>query len=124
MIIDTHLHLIYRDRLGYAWLTDVPALNADFTWETYSREARRLGISSVLHMEVDVVPEDISAETAMVQDLSRAPDSLIRGVIASCRPEEPGFAAYLEAQLANPFVKGFRRVLHVVPDDVSAGALF
>jgi predicted TIM-barrel fold metal-dependent hydrolase len=124
MIIDTHLHLIYRDRLGYPWLKDVPALDADFTWETYSREARRLGISSVLHMEVDVAPEDIAAETVMVQELSRAPDSVLRGVIASCRPEEPGFAAYLETQLTNPFVKGFRRVLHVVPDDVSEGALF
>ncbi len=59
MIIDTHLHLIYRDRLSYPWLKDVPALDADFTWETYSREARRLGISSVLHMEVDVAPADI-----------------------------------------------------------------
>ncbi|KAE8235663.1 hypothetical protein A4X03_0g9696, partial [Tilletia caries] len=124
MIIDTHLHLIYRDRLSYPWLKDVPALDADFTWETYSREAGRLGISSVLHMEVDVAPSDIPAETEMVQELSRKPDNLIRGVIASCRPEDPDFAAYLEAQRANPFVKGFRRVLHVVPDDVSEGALF
>jgi len=124
MIIDAHLHLIYRDRLSYPWLKDVPALDADFIWETYSREARRLGISSVLHMEVDVAPEDIPGETDMVQEMSRAPDSMIRGVIASCRPEDPGFAAYLEAQRTNPFVKGFRRVLHVVPDDVSEGALF
>jgi hypothetical protein len=48
MIIDTHLHLIYRDRLTYPWLKDVPALDADFTWETYAREARRLGTCSVV----------------------------------------------------------------------------
>lgn len=124
MIIDTHLHLIYRNRLTYPWLRDEPQLDADFTWETYSREARRLGISSVLHMEVDVAPGDIAAETDMVQALSHSAGSLLRGVIASCRPEEAGFAAYLETQLGNPFVKGFRRVLHVVRDDVSEGALF
>jgi predicted TIM-barrel fold metal-dependent hydrolase len=124
MIIDTHLHLIYRDRLSYPWLKDVPALDADFTYERYSREASRLGISSVLHMEVDVAPDDIAAETGMVEGLSREPGSPLAGVIAACRPEDPGFAAYLEAQRANPFVKGFRRVLHVVPDDVSEGKLF
>ncbi|KPF46182.1 amidohydrolase [Rhizobium sp. AAP43] len=124
MIIDTHLHLIYRDRLRYPWLQSVPALDADFTWERYSREARRLGISSVLHMEVDVDPADMAAETDMVAAVSREPGSLIRGVIAACRPEDPGFAAYLEGQRANPLVKGFRRVLHVVPDDISEGALF
>lgn len=124
MIIDTHLHLIYRDRLSYPWLKDVPALDADFTYERYSREASRLGISSVLHMEVDVAPDDIAAETGMVEGLSREPGSLLAGVIAACRPEDPGFAAYLERQRANPFVKGFRRVLHVVPDDVSEGKLF
>ena len=29
-IIDTHLHLIYRDRLSYPWLADVAALDRDF----------------------------------------------------------------------------------------------
>ena len=56
--------------------------------------------------------------------LSREKHSLLRGAIASCRPEEPGFAAYLERQRADPFVKGFRRVLHVMPDELSEGALF
>ena len=36
----------------------------------------------------------------------------------------PDFPAALERALADPFVKGFRRVLHVVSDDVSQGALF
>ena len=27
-IIDTHLHLIYRDRLRYPWLAGVAALNS------------------------------------------------------------------------------------------------
>lgn len=124
MIVDTHLHLIYRDRLSYPWLADVPPLNADFMQETYAREARRLGIVAALHMEVDVEEDDIPRETAMVEALAGEEGSLLVGAIASCRPESPDFPAYFERMLANPFVRGFRRVLHVVPDDVSEGALF
>lgn len=124
MIIDTHLHLIYRERLSYPWLKSVPPLDADFTYERYAREARRLGIVATLHMEVDVAEEDIERETALVGDLAGAQKSLLVGAIASCRPEQAGFADYLERVRANGFVRGFRRVLHVVPDDVSEGSLF
>ena len=124
MFVDTHLHLIYRDRLSYPWLAGVPPLDADFSHDLYAGEARRLGITAALHMEVDVAENDIGNETAMVTDLARAEGSLLVGAIAACRPESPDFAAYLERMRADPFVRGFRRVLHVVPDDVSEGALF
>ncbi|MFB2549952.1 amidohydrolase family protein [Ensifer soli] len=124
MIIDTHLHLIYRDRLAYPWLAGVPALDADFPYETYAGEARRLGIGAALHMEVDVAEADIAGETAMVKGLAGAPGSLLAGAIVACRPESPAFAGELDSALADPFVRGFRRVLHVMPDDLSEGALF
>ncbi|MER9102752.1 amidohydrolase [Mesorhizobium sp. M0848] len=124
MIIDTHLHLIDRSALRYPWLAGVPALNRDFSYEEYAVEAQRVGVGRVLHMEVDVDAADIEAETARVEGLSRQSGSMLAGVIASCRPEEGDFAAYLERQRANPFVKGFRRVLHVVPDELSEGAVF
>ncbi|MFI0844764.1 amidohydrolase family protein [Mesorhizobium sp. IMUNJ 23232] len=124
MIIDTHLHIVDQSALRYPWLSGAPALNRDFSYEEYAREARRGGISQTLHMEVDVAPEDIEAETAYVARKARAPGSLLRGAIAACRPEDPGFAEYLERVRETKFVKGFRRVLHVVSDDVSEGALF
>jgi predicted TIM-barrel fold metal-dependent hydrolase len=124
MIIDTHLHLIDRSALAYPWLSGAPALDRDFLYETYAVEARRCGIGAALHMEVDVDVAEIEAEINYVQTLSSHPENLITGAIAACRPEEAGFATRLERQRANPFVKGFRRVLHVVPDDVSEGALF
>ncbi|MBY3222969.1 amidohydrolase [Rhizobium sp. 25PS6] len=124
MLIDTHLHIIDRSALPYPWLSGVPDLDHDFLYEAYAREARRCGITTVLHMEVDVDPAAIQAETDHVASLAKKEGSLIAGAIVSCRPEEEGFAAYLERQKADPFVKGFRRVLHVVPDDVSEGALF
>jgi predicted TIM-barrel fold metal-dependent hydrolase len=123
-IVDTHLHLIYRDRLGYPWLGGVAPLNRDFPYETYALEARRCGITDAFHMEVDVAQGDIEAETRHVEDLARQPGSLLRGAISACRPEDDDFPAFLDRQLADPFVKGFRRVLHVVPDDLSDGATF
>jgi predicted TIM-barrel fold metal-dependent hydrolase len=124
MIIDTHLHIVDRGALSYPWLKSTPALDRDFSYEDYAREARRGGISDTLHMEVDVDPADIEAETAYVARKARKPGSLLRGAIAACRPEDPGFAEYLERARETLFVKGFRRVLHVVPDDLSEGALF
>lgn len=124
MLVDTHLHLVDRSRLNYPWLGGAPALNRDFSYAEYERQALRAGITDVLHMEVDVDPTDMSNEIAFVRGQSLRPGSLIRGAIAACRPEEPGFAQALEGILADPFVKGFRRVLHVVPDAVSEDALF
>ncbi len=124
MIVDTHLHLIYRGQLSYPWLSGVPPLDADFTYDTYLQEARRLGISATLHMEVDVAEADIEAETAMVERLAATDGSQLAGAIAACRPESADFPAYLERVLGNRFVRGFRRVLHVMPDDFSEGALF
>jgi predicted TIM-barrel fold metal-dependent hydrolase len=123
-IVDTHLHLIYRDRLSYPWLAGVGPLNRDCPYEAYAVEALRCGITDALHMEVDVTPDDIEAETRNVEDLAARPGSLLRGAISSCRPEEDGFPAFLDRQLADPFVIGFRRVLHVAPDDLSEGATF
>jgi len=124
MIIDTHLHLIDRTALRYPWLAEAGPLNRDHGYAEYSREAHRSGISQVLHMEVDVDPTQIEAETAYVAGVSRQPDSLLRGAIAACRPETRDFAAYLERQKANPFVKGFRRCLHVMPDDTSRSDVY
>ena len=114
MIIDTHLHLIDRSALRYPWLAGVPALDRDFSYEDYAGEALKVGIGRVLHMEVDVEENDIEAEIAYVQKLAAGPDSMIRGAITACRPEDPGFPAYLERQKADPFVKGFRRVIDVM----------
>lgn len=124
MIIDTHLHLINKSALRYPWLAAAPALDRDFLYETYAQEARRVGIGAALHMEVDVDPADMEKETGETKRLSEMPGSLLRGAIAACRPEDADFPAYLERQQADHFVKGFRRVLHVVPDDVSEGATF
>lgn len=124
MIVDTHLHVIDQAVLEYPWLAGVPALDRPWPYETYALEARRAGISQTLHMEVDVAPALIEDETAFVGRLADLPGGLVVGAIASCRPEDQGFASYLERQCQNPLVKGFRRVLHVMPDELSEQPLF
>ena len=42
----------------------------------------------MLHMEVDVVENQIKEETKMIHNLIENNDNIIRGVISSCRPEK------------------------------------
>ncbi|MEY4696756.1 MAG: hypothetical protein RIT14_1184 [Pseudomonadota bacterium] len=123
MIFDTHLHLIDRSRLTYPWLASLPPLDRDWDFDSYCACAARVGITSVLHMEVDVAEADIDAETAFIADLMQRPGSPLRGAISSARPESEGFEAWLEA-VDTRVVRGVRRVLHVMPDALSQGARF
>ncbi len=123
-IIDTHVHVIDMGRLSYPWLAGFEPLRRNFPVETYETEARRCGITAALHMEVDVAESDIEAETKMVEGFMARDVGLVIGAISSCRPESENFPALLERTLRNKAVKGFRRVLHVMPDDLSTSALF
>lgn len=121
--IDTHLHLIYRDKLGYGWTAGIPALaTGDFTLDDYAGLARGRGIAGALFMEAGVDDGDYRAEARLIAGLVGSHGLL--GQIASCRPEEEaGFDAWLD-ECAGLQVKGFRRILHVMPDDLSASAGF
>lgn len=123
MIFDTHLHLIDRMRLTYPWLASLPPLDQDWDWESYLATAARVGITDVLHMEVDVAEPDIDRETAWVAEMMDRPGSLLRGAISAARPESDGFEAWLD-QRDRKVVRGVRRVLHVVPDAVSEDSRF
>nr|WP_272212522.1 amidohydrolase family protein [Marinicella sp. W31]MDC2878435.1 amidohydrolase family protein [Marinicella sp. W31] len=119
-IIDTHLHLVYKDRFSYPWLKDAPMLDHQLTAEDYFARAEKLGIEKALHMEVDVADADMEAETAFV---AGAHENIV-GAIAAGRPESPDFPVYLERIAAIGGVKGLRRVLHTMPDDLSQSQTF
>ena len=125
MLFDTHLHLIYPERLRYPWLDNVHSLNKPSILESYRRKASQLGIEGCLHMEVDVSEEQIKAETNLISELMQGDKSkLIKGVISACRPESEAFPELVDWALSKSIVKGFRRVLHVVPDSVSQTTIF
>ena len=75
-------------------------------------------------MEAGVDHDDHHAETEMVAKLAREPGSGILGIISSIRPEKaPGFDAWVE-EGRDLGVVGYRRMLHVVPDDLSRTETF
>ncbi|MGB8817805.1 MAG: amidohydrolase [Rhizobiaceae bacterium] len=121
--IDTHQHLIFRDRISYGWTNDLPALAAgNFTLKDYKALTNGRGIGKTVFMETGVDDADYQAEARLVAGLVGTEG--LAGVIASCRPEtDTGFDAWLnEAQALG--INGFRRILHVAPDDVSRSAIF
>ena len=79
------------------------------------------GITSTLFMEADV--EDWRAETGMVLEMVDDPDTIMSGVIANCRLEDPGFDAWLDTIADRPVV-GLRRILHVMPNELSKDDAF
>ena len=119
-ILDTHLHLVDLHRFSYPWLGNAPALNRNWSAESYFAEASELGIEQALHMEVDVAESDMLAESTHMLGVHPR----IAGAIAAGRPEKPGFAEHLERLATLGGVKGVRRILHTVPDEVSRTELF
>lgn len=119
-IVDAHLHLVDQERFSYAWLKDYPTLDRSWTGADYFDQARPLGIQSAVHIEVDVDPAEMEAETRFM--LAVHPH--VAGAVISGRPESEGFPAYLEQVRAMAGVKGMRRILHTSPDALSTSDLF
>jgi predicted TIM-barrel fold metal-dependent hydrolase len=122
-LIDTHQHLILRDRLGYGWTADIPALaEGDFTRDDYARLTAGKGIVGTIFMEAGVDDAGYQTEARLVAGMIG--QGAMLGQIASIRPEDDaGFDAWLEEAGALGVV-GFRRILHVVPDGVSETETF
>lgn len=98
-ILDTHLHLVDRSTLRYPWLDGAGELERDWSYGEYAAEAAKCGITRALHMEVDVAPDMIAAETDFIESLPPHEAVPIAGVISACRPEADGFAAEVERAL-------------------------
>jgi predicted TIM-barrel fold metal-dependent hydrolase len=122
-MIDTHLHLIYRARAGYGWTSGIPALaTGDFTMEDYLALTAGLGVAGSVFMEAGVDDADYKAEARFVAGLVGKGGLL--GQIASCRPEEEaGFDDWLD-ECEGLHVHGFRRIMHVMPDELSRSPTF
>lgn len=123
-LLDTHQHLIYRDRFDYVWSDTLPPLaGRDFTVADYQRLTDDRDVEASVFMEADV-GHDYRDETRFIAELESDPANRIIGIISSCRPEhEDGFEAWLEECASMPVV-GFRRILHEVDDDMSKSETF
>ncbi|MCS4244416.1 putative TIM-barrel fold metal-dependent hydrolase [Rhizobium sp. BIGb0125] len=119
-LIDTHQHLILRGDLGYAWTEEVPAIaSGTFDQNVYAEQAAGCNITATIFMESGVDDVDYQSEARLVSRLVGSGYPKMLGVIASCRPEtDEGFDAWLE-ECGDLNVVGFRRILQVMPDDLS-----
>jgi predicted TIM-barrel fold metal-dependent hydrolase len=121
--IDTHLHLIARDKLSYGWTAGIPALaTGDFTFADYLALTAGRGVVGAVFMETGVDDADYQAEARLVAGMVGR--NGLMGQIASCRPEDDaGFDQWLD-ECEGLHVHGFRRILHVMPDELSQTATF
>jgi len=119
-ITDTHQHFIYSDKWPYSWAEGIPELaGKKFRLEEYQAATAGTGITRTIFMETSPDDPHFHEETRFVRELSEQSGSTIAGIIANCRPEEKdGFEAYLDA-ISHPKLVGLRRILHVVPDELS-----
>ncbi len=119
------MHLVYRDKASYGWTKDIPPLAEDnFKLESYNTLTEGLGIGGTLFMETGVDDPDYQKETRFVHSLADDPDNGLRGLIASIRPENnEGFETWLNETIEMGVV-GYRRILHVVPDEMSQSDIF
>jgi predicted TIM-barrel fold metal-dependent hydrolase len=123
-MLDTHQHLIYPDRWPYSWTDDIPALaKRGFRYEDYTKLVEQEGVAGTIFIETSPDDPHWREETKFVYSLASQPGSLIKGVIANCRPENDGFEAYVDSVKHEKLV-GVRRILHVVPDEVSQHVRF
>jgi predicted TIM-barrel fold metal-dependent hydrolase len=125
-LLDTHQHLIFRNRFRYSWTESIPALAAgDFSLQDYWDRAASAGVDRTLFMESGVDDEFWQDETRYLLSLAGDPANRICGVIAGCRPESDAasFDAWLD-ETAETKVVGFRRILHVEPDELSTSGRF
>ncbi len=123
-LLDTHQHLVYRDVANYSWAKDIPPLATDnFTVENYLKLTEDLGIGGTLFMETGVDDPDYQNEAKYVKKLSDNPNNGIKGLIVSIRPEDHSFDDWFNETLQMN-VSGYRRILHVMPDDTSQAQTF
>ena len=68
--IDTHQHLIFRDRFGYEWTNEIPPLaEGDFTQQDYDALTAGKGIRGTLFMETGVDDADYQSEARHIGGL-------------------------------------------------------
>ncbi len=116
-IVDTHQHLWDLDKFTYSWIKGNATLNRSFRLTDYQAATKGLDIHKTVFLECDVDEQFQADEAKYLCSLADQKDSKLAGVVASARPEKPGFEAYLD-KIAHPKLKGIRRLLQVVPDDM------
>lgn len=124
-LLDCHQHLIYPDQFTYSWTDQNPVLaGTAFELEQYRQLVEPHGPVRSIFMEASPDDRFSAAESRFVMKLADLPNTIIDGLILSCRPEtDHDFLATIES-MHHPKLVGFRRILHVAPDELSTTPQF
>ena len=124
-LLDTHLHLIYPDIARVSWTDGIEALaDKEFTIQDNLGLTAGRDVGGTIFMETGVDDSDYQTETRFIAGQAADKANGIVAIVASCRPEnDDGYDAWLDECSHMP-VAGYRRILHVVDDDMSTSATF
>jgi L-fuconolactonase len=115
-IVDSHVHLLDPQRLGYAWTDGAPSLKRKVLPDDLLAAAKPVAVEAIVFVEVDVDAPQHLAEAAWVSEIA-ARDPRVKGMVAAL-PIERGRAieADLDALRRHPVLRGVRRLIQNHPD--------
>ena len=111
-IVDTHQHLWDLRRFRLPWVEKGSKLDRSYLMSDYLRAVKGLNVVKTVYMEVDVAPEQQTAEADYVIGLCQKADNPMVAAVISGRPASDAFAKYIRRYRDSAYIKGVRQVLH------------
>jgi predicted TIM-barrel fold metal-dependent hydrolase len=111
-IVDTHQHLWDLERFRLRWIRRESPLARSYLMRDYLQATAGLNVVKAVYMEVDVAPDQQSAEADYILDVCRQRNTPTVAAVISGRPASDGFRDYLQRFRGNRYLKGLRQVLH------------
>jgi L-fuconolactonase len=111
-LVDTHQHLWDLTKFRLPWHKEGSPLARSFLMSDYTSATAGLNVVKAVYMEVDVDPEQQTAEAQYILDVCKAGNGPTVAAVISGRPASAGFKKYLEPFKNSRYIKGIRQVLH------------
>ena len=110
-IVVSHVHLWNPERLRYAWLDELPALNRAFLPADFAAASANSNVRKIIFIECGCELAQSLAEANWISDLAKV-EPRLKGIVAHA-PLEKGEPVRVElnALVSRPLVKGVRRNL-------------
>lgn len=111
-IVDTHQHLWDLRRFRLPWVAKGSKLDRNYLMSDYLQAVKGLNVVKTVYMEVDVAPEQQTAEADYGIGLCQKADNPMVAAVISGRPASDAFARYIRRYKDSAYIKGVRQVLH------------
>lgn len=126
-LIDTHQHLWDVTKFKLPWLPKEGVLARSYVMDDYRAAIAGTGIQRSVYMEVDVAPEQQTAEAEHLIEICKSGKAPTIGAVVSGRPgNAEAFSKYIAQFKDKPQIKGIRQVLHAdsTPDGTCLGETY